>query len=161
MKNEEGPVTKKPYISVSVLLKGDQLDPDLVSKELGIPADTSRRKGEVRCGKQPGAKPYTAKTGVWRTKSRDHGNGDRTWNEVHRIVGEVLLEFQKRQEPLSQIPGVEQAFLDIFICETEKDISDSWTEFFVSSQQIQRVGQLGLALSITTTLVVDDDERSR
>jgi hypothetical protein len=145
----------KLYISVSIFLKGDQLDPDFVSKELGLLPDSSRRKGDVRCSKKPGAKSYTAKTGIWVLKSRDHIDTQNTGKEVVRIVDEVLQKFHERQRPLNEISGVEEAFLDIFVDEHETEVADIWTEFFLSREQILRFGQLGLALCVTTTVEMD------
>ena len=138
-------------VDATIYLKGDLLDPDFVTKTLGIEPERSWRKGEKRTAKRPGAKTYVAKTGLWTTRAEKHPVVDEDIpHEVPAIINELLQRFNGRKEPLDQIPGVENAFLDILILGNVKEEMGG-TEFIVSKEQIQKISRLGLAIHTTTS----------
>src|SRR3569833_4430395 len=133
-------------IAATIYLKGDMLDPDLVTKTLGIEPERSWRKGEKQTAKRPGAKTYVAKTGLWTTGVEKHPLVDEDFfHEVPVIIDELLQRFFMRKESLDQIAGVENTFLDILILGNIKEEMGG-TEFILSKEQIQKISRLGLAI---------------
>jgi hypothetical protein len=143
-------MNETPYIAISILLKGDRLNPDYISETLGIKPNQSQKKGEEK--KSPRiARKAIAKIGLWRggkTKSKSRTLSD--------IADEVLQMFKGCREPLDKIDGVDRAYLDVFIIHEKKDKSDTNVEFILSRDQILRVSQLGLAISVTVSF--NDDK---
>ena len=138
-------------VDATIYLKGDLLDPDFVTKTLGIEPERSWRKGEKRTAKRPGAKTYVAKTGLWTTGVWKKRVADEDiFYEMPVVIDELLQRFNRRKEPLDQIPGVENAFLDILILGNVKEEMGG-TEFIVSKEQIQKISRLGLAIHTTTS----------
>jgi hypothetical protein len=146
-------MSDKALIAASVYLKGDLLKPDVVTATLGFEPDRSRTKGEKRGGERSRTKTYVAKTGLWVTKIKKYPIAGRdVFYEVPVVVDELLQRFKGRQDPLDQITSVEEAFLDILILGNAKDTAD----FMLSKAQIARAGQLGLAISVTTSMTDDE-----
>lgn len=143
-------MTKKPLITVSILLKGDLLDPKVVSQTLGISADKWQKKGDIR----PGSKTYIARTGAWWSRL---DNKAREIQDISKEVPQLLdeLRFQQRQEPLTEIAGVEKACVDILVLgDMEEELG--MCEFLLNKGQILRASQLGLGVCLTTSLAYDD-----
>jgi hypothetical protein len=138
-------------VDATIYLKSDLLDPNFVTKTLGIEPERSWRKGEKRTAKRPGAKTYVAKTRLWTTGMWKHPLvDDDIPHEVPVIIDELLQRFDGRKEPLDQIAGVENAFLDILILGNVKEEMGG-TEFILSKGQIQKISRLGLAIYTTTS----------
>ena len=145
-------MNEQPFISVSIFLKGDQLDPDYISGSLRIRPNRSQKKGEKRGGARPHSKPYVTKTGIWWVRI---DNGSRTAqemiSEVPQMVGEILQMFDGIQEPLDKIAGVDEACLDILVLGDGKDNSKNTAEIILRKEQIFRISQLGLAVCATVS----------
>ncbi len=58
---------KNDYFSVSIFIRGDDLDPALVSKQIGVNPTDSQYKGKTTITKT--GHKVVAKTGVWRLNS--------------------------------------------------------------------------------------------
>jgi hypothetical protein len=144
-----------PLITVSILLKGDQLDPEYVSEKLRIQPNSSHRKGDKGGGIRPGTKPYIKKTGVWDlfvdNKLR---RTEPVFNEVPKLVDELLQKFEGLHEPLDQMTGVTAASLDILIIGDVKE-KLAKAEFFLGKERLLRICQLGLGIYITTSFSDD------
>jgi hypothetical protein len=140
-------MSKKPLITVSILLKGYGLNPDYISETLGIQPTESQKKGEKRGGVRPNSKAYVTKTGTWwfsvDNKSRPAG---KPFYEVPQLVDEVLQMFAGRKKPLDAMAGVDEAYLDILIIQDMEDELDNTAEFILRKDQIVRIGQLGLGV---------------
>lgn len=145
-------MSTKPLITISILLKGDKLNPDYISEVLGMQPCLSQRKGEKRGGIRPNSKTYIIKNGAWwfsvDNKSRA---GQAMLHEVPQLVAELFQIFDGHQEPLDKIAGVDEAYLDILILTHKEDNLDNTAEFILSKNQILRASQLGLAISVTTS----------
>lgn len=139
----------KPFISISVLLRGDQLNPEDISSILGLRSVQSQKKGEKKKNCQPNANPAIAKIGLWRgarikSKSRS----------VPDIVSDVLCMFGEHQQALNRMPGVDEALLDIFLILHRMNEPE---EFILSEDQICRIGELGLSVRVTASCSDDKD----
>jgi len=138
-------MNNKPQITVSIFLKGDELEPAYISEILGIQANDSQKKGEVRGGIRPNSKTYLTKIGTWRIQVESES---RTAEEM---VDEILQRFAGRPEPLDKIAGVDEAYLDILILHDETKKLDGSTEFILRKDQILKSSDLGLALWVTVS----------
>jgi hypothetical protein len=145
-------MNEQPFITVSIFLKGDQLDPDYISETLRIQPSRSQKKGEKRGGTRPNSRTYVTKTGTWwvRIDNRSRPAQDMI-SEVPEMVGEMLQMFDGFQEPLDKIAGVEEAYLDILVLKEGTDKSEDSTEFILRKDQIFRISQLGLAVCTTVS----------
>lgn len=144
-------------IKISIWLKGDQLDPEFVSEKLGIQPNRSHRKGDKGGGIRPGTK-YLKKTGVWQFSVKDESRRteditEHIFNDVLKLIDELLQKFEGLQEPLDQMTGVTEAFLDILIIGDVKELAE--VEFFLSKERLLRICQLGLGIYITTSFSDD------
>lgn len=135
----------RPHITVSILLRGDQLDPDYISTTLGIQPSDSQKKGEKRGGIQPNSKEYLTRIGIWRIWVESEL---RTMSE---LVHEILKKFDIYHQPLDRISGVHEAYLDILILQDKENKLESTAEFVLSRDQVSRINQLGLALWVTVS----------
>jgi Domain of unknown function (DUF4279) len=149
-------MNKKSFITVSILLRGNELNPDYVSEILGIRSNMSQRKGEKRGGVRPNSKTYITRIGTWRVWVDNKSRAEQDMiSEVPQMVKELLQMFGGRQEPLDKIAGVDEAYLDILILQHKEDKLDNTTEFILSKDQILRLSQLGLAICVTASFNED------
>jgi hypothetical protein len=145
-------MNEQPFITVSIFLKGNQLDPDYISETLGIRPSRSQKKGEKRGGTRPNSKTYITKSGTWRVRIDNKSRTAQDMiSEVPQMVGELLQMFDGRQEPLDKIAGVEEAYLDILVLGDGTDKSEDSTEFILLKEQILRISQLGIAVCATVS----------
>ncbi len=143
---------RNPYIAISILLRGDELNPDYVSEVLGIQPDKSQRKGEKRGGTRPNSKTYVTKIGTWwigvnkKLRAEQH-----MISEVPQMIEELFKMLEGRQEALPSIRGVDEAYLDILILvnKQREDKLDLSAEFILRNNQILRMSQLGLGICST------------
>lgn len=142
----------KPYVTISVFLRGDHLDPDLVYKTIGIKPDRSQKKGEKRGGTRPNSSSFVTKIGTWWLGVDNKSRAEQDMiSEVPQLVDELLQMFDGCKQPLDKIAGVEEGYLDILILDQIKDKLDNGAEFTLNKNQILRASQLGLAISVATS----------
>lgn len=125
-----------PLVQVSVYLHGDDLQPGTVSDHLGVQPDDQQTRGEWRT---PDGRSGMHKIGFWMIGSKDD-----TF-EVEHAVEAVVARLALVDMDLRNVPGVQEACLDIFVAEEEGN-----TRTIELSQAIlARANELGLALQLT------------
>ena len=128
------------YISVSLRLTGDALQPDAVTDLLAVPPTRARFKGESR----PGS-PARAKHGQWAL--RIPGNSptlDERVQAAHQCLEPLAIAAR-----LSQLPGVEYAWLDFCVIADPDDVHASSIDLLFSSASLALLAELGLAVEIS------------
>ena len=130
---------KKPLIQLSIYLCGYELDPDHISKKLGIEPSESQKKG----GFKPGSTKFLAKIGIWalKTKGRSRAISD-LLDELFKMIGNPPT-------PLNELDGVEDAHLDMFFGLDDEDGTKETIEFTLTKSEIARINHLGLSLCVT------------
>jgi hypothetical protein len=90
---------------LSLLLRGDQLDPGKVTSLLGVEPSSTRTRGERR--ELSGGRWTTQRTGVWSLKVEAGSPSE--------SVAALAARFGGQLPDLSSVPGVDEAFLDVFV----------------------------------------------
>ena len=127
-------------VSVSVILKGPELDPDQVSTAIGIsPTDSQRRGDKVLSESGLSA---TRKHGLWSlTLSR------RT-SSISEVVEEAVASIGSFEGSALDLPGVKNATLDIFAAVDSRDGRSDF-DLTIRPEQVGVLARLGLSLSVT------------
>ena len=143
------PVPLEFAISCGVYLRGDDLDPDAVTSRLGIVPTSARRMGELR--KTSAGTPIRDRSGLWSRVV--HADA----SEFEPAIAQALSAFDAIGFDLCGLPGVDDAFFDIF------GIGDAKTElghggwFSLSARQVARIAELGLSVHVHIS-IFDPDE---
>lgn len=124
-----------PLVQVSIYLRGDDLQPGAVSETLGIEPDDQQTRGEADFG----GRSVTSRTGLWMI-----GSHDRTL-EVEPLVEAVVARLAPVDRDLRTLPGVQEAYLDLFVAEEEGETRT----IELSPALLIRLNALGLALNLT------------
>jgi hypothetical protein len=127
----------KPLVAVSVILRGSDLDPDLVTKLLGIEPSRFQKRGGFKHKSQK----FVAKFGLWSVKSSSR---TRSFNTM---IDDLLNKFRNSPCPLDEIEGVQDAQLDIFV--GWADGPNESREFNLTKMHTRTLAQLGLAISFS------------
>ena len=90
---------------LDLILRGEQLDPASVSALLGVTPTRTRTRGERKVTRS--GRPYETKVSVWRLKAEGATPG--------ACVAALASRFGGRVPELLRLPGVEDAFLDLFV----------------------------------------------
>jgi Domain of unknown function (DUF4279) len=90
---------------LDLILRGEQLDPASVSTLLGVTPTRTRTRGERNV--TGSGRPYETKVSVWRLKAEGVSPSACVAALASRLGGEI--------PELSHLPGVEDAFLDLFV----------------------------------------------
>lgn len=134
--------TSDHLISVSLLLRGVDLDPKRISEKLKVDPDRRQKRGDPK----PKSPKYIAKIGVWAIAAKSESR------PLYELVDEVLARIGNIHEILTRIDGVEQAHLDIFYALNEH-VESNTIEFDINEYQLKRVAELGLTISVTATKI--------
>ncbi len=131
-------------IDVELILRGDDLDPELVSKKLGIIPSKAHRKGEKRltCTKHE----YITQIGIWKLKADSDSS----------ILSDHLDQLSPKIEtigiPFRDIKGIEEAYVDVFIAGDADEDRGGTCEFGLSKSNLSSIARLGLPVGFTVTV---------
>lgn len=132
-------------IDVSVYLRGDSLDPLVVSALLGIEPSKSQRKGE--CWRTSSNREVTAKIGVWAIVSGASSSG------LQAILEEVTTRFRDNRINLSEIADVEEAYVDVFVAIDAEADGGGTCNFQLSKENVSALDALGLPVQFTVAVI--------
>src|SRR3972149_29892 len=129
-------MTKTPFM-IALYLRGDRLDPKIVTEHLGISPTDTRQKGKKRLG--PHGEVYVDKIGVWVLQAAT----DSQLLSDH--IDELMSKFKATRKIIENISGVEEAYIDVFLC--FERTADSETHFFeLTKKKITQINRLGLPM---------------
>jgi hypothetical protein len=130
-------------ISATLLVSGDLLDPDEVTKILNVTPHASKRKGDVKNFKFQ--KSIVAKFGLWEWRSRDP-SGELTVNDH---VSAIANTFAPVYDALLGLPNAENTWIDLhfFSDDSAEDVSS--VEFLMSPETIAVLCKTGLPVEVT------------
>jgi len=124
-------------ISCGIYLRGEDLDPDVITATLGIEPTSATKRGDVR--HTSSGRQIVARLGLWKyIVYADAAKFEPTFEEVLSIFSAVKID-------LKSLPGVTDAVFDIFGTGYRTASSDAGY-FSVSAEQIQRLSELNLSL---------------
>lgn len=109
-------MTETPFM-VTLYFRGDDLNPELITKHLSVNPTDIRRKGEKRLGNQ--GRSYINKTGIWSLQATS------TSQELSDHIQEITSKIGDLRN-IRSITDIEDAFVDVFLCFERTEISDSY-----------------------------------
>ncbi len=132
---------------VSIYLHGHDLDPAAVSAELRVTATRSGSRGEIIKSPTSDAEGIR-KIGFWKitAKSKSLTLSDH--------LAELRSVFTLPRRKLTSLPGVDDAYLDVYVSATWVADGKTVTRE-LSASDIEFMAELGLALQFTTSVDVD------
>ena len=132
-----------PTHEVSLYLKGIGLNPDELTGRLGIAPTRAHKKGETwmtSTGKQ-----VVERTGQWVLTIRSS-------DDLSASLGE-LVAMTGRDAPLSELPGVDEAYFDIFVAVDADDRGGGSVEFEMSVVTAVAIGKLALPVQFSAAVI--------
>ncbi len=132
-------------IEVSLYLRGDNLDPNIVSKKLGITPTTSHVKGGKRITSTN--REYVAKIGLWAISV------DSESRELSDHVSLLVSKIKVDGTLMRSIEGVQEAYIDVFIAKDADEDGGGTFEFEMSQENISALGRLNLPIRYEVALV--------
>lgn len=128
-------------IIVALYLRGDDLDPEVVTKKLGIRPSRFQRKGEKKVTSTK--HEYLVKIGMWGliADSESYLLADHVTALASNIVahGDIL----------NKLPGVQEAYIDIFIAATADQDGEGTCELELNKENLTQLARMGLPVRLT------------
>jgi hypothetical protein len=141
-------------ISITLRLLGPRLDPEQITKMLGVSPDRNHKLGDAH--KLPDGKVIHRKTGLWamkhKSRSRDLEN---EIGIVNARLAPALLNLKQRNLSFRDLPGVEVAFLDVHILDTQHNGEEVENTFELSPGIARLLADMNLTLEFTINLNVE------
>ncbi|MGO9772716.1 MAG: DUF4279 domain-containing protein [Roseiarcus sp.] len=138
---------QNPLIEVTIYLRGDALEPEAITRALGINPSRAQKKGDVHTTSTN--HKVVRKIGLWAVDSKSKSL------ELSDHLSEVLGKFDTTLISLGALPSVEEAYIDIFYAYSSEDIMNVDIEFCVTKPQIDTISRLGLKLQTTVGIMRD------
>lgn len=139
-------MTQESIIRVGLYLKGDALMPDLITARVGVNPTDAQYTGQRFCS--PRGKERVAKIGMWSLISSRRGN------DVSNVLRELLSGLPRGGMKLNELSGVEEAYVDVFICsDSPKDESSNESEFEIDREVVSFIYQLGVSIRFSVSFV--------
>lgn len=139
--------SSEPILDVGLYLRGNELDPAVVTSTLGIEASKTRVKGEK--WHTSTNKEVTAKTGLWflDVKTESPLLRDRlAW---------LKQKLGSRSGNLLNIPGVQEAEISVFIALATNDRGGGDYEFNLTAEDLTNISKLGVPVTFAITHTPD------
>jgi hypothetical protein len=131
---------------VSLHIKGDALDPDLISGILAVQPTRAHRMGHAWT--TSGGSGVVEKTGLWRLTVQ----GDDA--EVSALIAVIDRIVMSGGTALASLPGVESAFVDVLLLADVDERGGGTGQLTLDSNAVQILGRLGLPVEFTFAAVV-------
>ena len=131
-----------PKLIVAVYLRGEDLDPELVTQSIRIEPSTAQKRGDKQVTST--GREFTAKLGVWAlVVELDSSSLDAHLTQLASAlpVGSAF----------ASLANVEEAYVDIFIALVSDADGDARCELAVSPQSLELLARLGLPVQISVT----------
>jgi hypothetical protein len=141
-------MTKEKFkILAAIYLKGDALDPSRVSDLLGVSPSRSRHKGQKSHTSTD--LEVTAKTGLWALEIEKDADSI----DLPIAIGELIRKVGTRVSDLKTIPGLEDAYVDVFIATDADGDGEGTCTFELSEQNLAALKSIGLPIHFTVAVV--------
>ena len=135
----------EPLVDVSLILRGERLDPAQVTSLLGVAGSKMRRKGEK--WRTSTNHEVTAKIGLWTLDAK------RESMVLHDQVSWLRQQLGSATCSPLRIPGVEMAEIDVFIALGSNDHGGGDYESELTPEDLAWISSLGVPVSFTLTYV--------
>lgn len=131
------------FISVTLVITGDLLDPEEITAILNVTPHVSRRKGGVRVYNSQ--KKIISKFGLWEWRSRDLSETLTINDHVNRLKS----TFEHAYGLLPSLPNAENAWIDVHIVTGDKDEGITSVVFLMDTETISTLRNIGLPVEFT------------
>src|SRR5687768_13867222 len=120
-----------PRIAVSLYLRGRDLDPEVITALLNTQPTHQHRRGEKQTTTQ--GRVLNRKSGLWAVEPKcDSINMDEHVALLIEMTIHLREALKTKQLSLTKLPGVEDAYLDIFFIEKKDEASEREHQFGLS-----------------------------
>jgi hypothetical protein len=130
-----------PLIEVTIYVWGNSLDPATVASYLGVEATFSRKQGEKRTSRS--LREITAKTGVWAFTATTEAE------DLSIHIQELASKIGVRASKVSSLPGVEGAYVDVFVAVSADDDGGGKYGFRLSLRDLSALQEMNLPIEFT------------
>ncbi|MGO4152054.1 DUF4279 domain-containing protein [Cupriavidus sp. YAF13] len=134
----------EPKIIVALYLNGEHLDPESVTREIGVGPSRAQKKGERRVTSS--GLEFLVKQGSW-ALSFELGSTSLD-DHLARLIQSFPIG-----KPLSAIANVEDAYIDVFVALSSSLDGDAKCELDIEPDVLVSLAQLGLPIRITVNVV--------
>lgn len=129
----------KMDVTIAVYLRGDALNPRVITSAVGVESTTAHAKGDIAMSS--GREKAFQKTGVWIWRSEPL----ELENELADAVNVLSRKFSR---DLSGLPGVEDAWVDVLLLEPQGSSREEQT-FGLAPSDLVELAKLGLPVYFT------------
>ncbi|MFO3797917.1 MAG: hypothetical protein ACK8QZ_11660 [Anaerolineales bacterium] len=126
---------------LTLFLKGDALDPHLLTDLLGVQPTKAHAKGRVWT--TSGGTEVTEKNGLWML-SLTGGLSD-----VSSLILRLHAVIEKSGRPALQLPGVSEAFVDFLVMAPALPSGGADCHLSINNTSVIALGELGLPVEIS------------
>lgn len=134
-------------ISVQIFMQGDSLHPQEITEQIGISPTYAYAMGEKWMTGQGAIR--SRPTGLWRWGISDEYDDAALISVVKRFCQPLSLCACS----ISEISGVERAWIDIFICKEMAEGESSEVAFNIDSVSLKALCALNLPIEFTTSVI--------
>jgi Domain of unknown function (DUF4279) len=127
---------------VTMYVRGDALDPNIVTAALGVAPSTSQRKGGNKADRE-----FVAKIGVWALEAEKQSNN------LDDLVQELSSKISAAGSALTAIQGVDEAYLDVLVTTLADDDGGGTCEFRLAPETTQALAVIGVPARFTVAVV--------
>lgn len=131
-----------PQLIVALYVRGDALDPDLVTKYLGVKPTKTQKKGQEFVTSS--GREFVAKNGLWSLVIQSKSASlDRHLTALLTGLGSC--------KGIDSIPGVEEAYIDVFVALASDKDGEAECALSMEPATLDSLAMLGLPLRISMT----------
>jgi hypothetical protein len=134
-------------IAVSLYLRGEKVDPDRITKILGVTPSRGRRKGQTELTSTN--QQITAKTGVWRFSTDDELDSPILAEHIELLRSRFGYSWTN----LSSLPDVQEAYVDIFMAVDAEKEGTNTCHFTLTPLSLLDLQQTGLPTQFTVAVI--------
>jgi hypothetical protein len=135
-------------IIVGLYLRGDDLDPTLITKKLGINPSRSQYKGEKKTTSTE--QEYVAKIGMWAV-IEESDTSDTSILSAH--INSLASKVKMGGTIANGLDGVQEAYIDVFIAKDSDEDGEGTCEFELSKEDFTALKHSGLPVRFTVSIV--------
>jgi hypothetical protein len=131
-------------VMIGLYLKGHDVDPQKISRSLGVVASRSHRRGETQTTSS--GRKLTTKTGFWSwVIDRDPG-------EISDALAVLFATFGQGGALLERLPDVQEAYFDVFVAIDSDSDGDGAFFMELSECQLKALSSYNLPIRFTVNM---------
>lgn len=144
---------KRVLQTVAVYLKGDDLIPEEITEYIGFEPTESHRCGDKI--RSSAGREIVKRTGLWKL-----GVTVKSVIDLPLLLMDVTSKILKNGHDIKRLPGVEEAFIDIFIAQMAEQ-GGGTCEFALDASVVAALQEVALPIQFTMAIVPGDEEASK